>query len=65
MQCLLHRRVTELEPLLHEVDAQHGLHRKRLLASQSSLGRVATVFARRHPLVNTGPQNRLPTVQVH
>ena len=25
---------------------------------------LPTVFARRHPLVNTGPQNRLPTVQV-
>jgi hypothetical protein len=37
VQGFFHRWVAELEPLLHEVDTQQGLHCKRLLAPPSTL----------------------------
>ena len=40
VQRLFHGGVAELEPLLHEVDAQQGLHGKGLLPSTSALGCV-------------------------
>ena len=40
MQGFFHGGVAELEPLLHEVDAQQGLHRKGLLAPATTLGGV-------------------------
>jgi len=39
MQRFFHRRITEREPLLHEMDSQHRLHRKRR-ASAPSLWRI-------------------------
>jgi restriction system protein len=40
VQGFFHGRVAELEPLLHEVDAQQGLHCKGLLAPATTLGGV-------------------------
>lgn len=40
MQGFFHGWVAELEPLLHEMDAQQGLHRKRLLAPAPTFGCV-------------------------
>ena len=40
MQGFFHGRVAELEPLLHEMDAQQGLHCKWLLAPSTTVGGV-------------------------
>jgi hypothetical protein len=38
VQRFFHRWVAELEPLLHEVDAQQGLHCKELLPRRALSG---------------------------
>ena len=53
VQGFFHRRVAELEPLLHEMDAQHGLRCKGILAP-------AFVF-RRVPSHRSGGGERLPS----
>ena len=40
MQRFFHGGIAELEPLLHKVDAQQGLHCKGLLTPASGFGRV-------------------------
>ena len=38
MQLLFHRRIAQVPPQLHAVDAQHGLNRKRRTSAQRLMG---------------------------